>query len=83
MDTQQSSITDWCRKFIGEVIGVPVERVDPTADFDRLGVDSAVAVAMLMEVQERYGVDIPLEALFETPTISAVAQYLHAQTAST
>lgn len=59
---------------------MPVEAVDLDADFDRLGIDSALAVSLLIEVEERYGVDLAPEALFENPNLNAVAAYLHAQT---
>lgn len=67
----------WCSEYLASLLAMPLEKIDPDADFDRLGVDSAVAVSLLMEVEERYGVDIPPEALFENPTLRAVAEYLH------
>lgn len=66
-----------CQEYLADFLGVPVESVDPSADFDRLGIDSSLAVALLGEIEERYGVDLPPEALFENPTINAVAAYVH------
>jgi acyl carrier protein len=68
-----------CQDYIAGFLGMPAERVDPTADFDRLGIDSSLAVALLGELEERYGVDLPPEALFENPTINAVAQLVEQQ----
>ncbi|WP_241769695.1 acyl carrier protein [Rhodococcus opacus] len=53
--------------------GIP----DPNADFDRLGLDSPLAVSLLIEIEERYGVDLPPEELFENPTLDAVGEYVH------
>lgn len=75
--TDVPSIVAWCRGYLADLLGVPEAEVDPDADFDRLGIDSALAVSLLVEVEERYSVDIAPEALFENPTISAVATYLH------
>ncbi|WP_232852023.1 acyl carrier protein [Nocardia acididurans] len=57
MDTSKEAIATWCREYLGNLLEVPAAEIDPTLDFDKLGVDSAVAVALLMEVEERYGVD--------------------------
>jgi len=72
-------ITTWCRGYLSDLLDVPVAAIDPDTDFDRLGVDSALAVSLLVEVESRYGVEAPPEALFENPTIGALASYLCAQ----
>ncbi|WP_174189602.1 acyl carrier protein [Nocardia barduliensis] len=79
VDTSREAIVQWCREYLAELLEVPAEAVDPAADFDRLGVDSALAVALLIEVEERYGVDLAPEDLFDNPNIDAVAGYLHEQ----
>lgn len=80
MDTSREAIAQWCQEYVAELLDVPVESVDPDADFDRLGIDSALAVSLLMEVEERYDIDLAPETLFENPTLNAVATYLHEQT---
>lgn len=75
MDSR-TEIIEWCRGYLGDALGVRPETIDPAADFDRLGVDSVVAVALLMEIEERYGVDIPPDELFDEPTLRAVAGYV-------
>lgn len=75
--TDTASIVEWCRGYLADLLDTTLAEIDPDADFDRLGVDSALAVSLLIEVEERYGVDIAPEELFEDPTISAVAAYLH------
>jgi acyl carrier protein len=77
--TTRDEIAQWCRKYVADLLDVPAESVDPAADFDRLGLDSALAVSLLIEIEDRYGVDLPPEALFENPTLDAVVDYLHAR----
>ncbi|MFE9319901.1 acyl carrier protein [Nocardia sp. NPDC052278] len=79
MDTSRDAIVLWCREYLGNLLEIPSEAVDPAADFDRMGVDSALAVALLIEAEARYGVDLAPEDLFENPNINAVAGYLHEQ----
>jgi acyl carrier protein len=79
VSTSTEDILAWCSDYVAGLLAMPLEKVDPDADFDRLGIDSSVAVSLLMEVEDRYGVDIPPEALFENPNLRAVAEYLHTQ----
>jgi acyl carrier protein len=44
-----------------------------------LGIDSALAVSLLIEVEQRYDIELSPETLFEHPTLHAVATYLHEQ----
>jgi acyl carrier protein len=77
MKDTQESIAQWCRSYLADILGTSPEKVSPDASFDRLGIDSAIAVSLLIEVEGRYGVDLPPETLFDNPTINAVAAYLH------
>jgi len=75
----KEDITKWCQQYVADLLDVPAAAVDPAADFDRLGLDSALAVSLLIEIEERYGVDLPPEALFDNPNLNAVADCLHAR----
>lgn len=79
--TTAEAITAWCREYLAGLMDVPEARIDPSTDFDRLGIDSALAVSLLMEIEGRYGVDLPPEALFSDPTLDAVAAQVHEQLA--
>jgi acyl carrier protein len=79
VDTSKESIAEWCQTYLAELLEVPVESIDPEADFDRLGIDSALAVSLLIEVEQRYDIELSPETLFEHPTLHAVATYLHEQ----
>jgi acyl carrier protein len=76
-DTSAEAVLDWSRSHVAELLGVALDRIDPSADFDSLGIDSALAVSLLTEIEDRYGVELPPEELFENPTLGAVAQYVH------
>ena len=77
MKPSKDEIAQWCQEYVADLLGVAADTIDLDANFDRLGVDSALAVSLLMEVEERYGVDLPPEALFDNPNLNAVAAYLH------
>jgi acyl carrier protein len=73
----KEAIVEWCQKYVADLLEVPVAAVDPDADFDRLGLDSALAVSLLIEIEQRYGIELPPEELFDTPNLHAVAAYVH------
>ncbi len=74
--TSRDEIISWARAYVADLLERPVAEIDPDADFDRLGIDSALAASLLIEIEDRYGVDLPPEALFANPTLRAVASYL-------
>ncbi len=76
MNTSKASVAAWCQEHVAKLLEVPPGTVDPDATFDRLGVDSAIAVSLLMEVEEQYGIELPAEAVFDNPTVNAVAEYI-------
>jgi amino acid adenylation domain-containing protein len=57
-----------------EVLGV--ERVGIEDNFFELGGHSLVGVQVLARVHDRFGVEVPLRALFEAPTVAALAALL-------
>ena len=79
MNTSKEAIAEWCQGYVANLLEVPAESIDLDTGFDRLGVDSAIAVSLLIEVEERYGVELPAEALFDNPNLDAVAEYLSAR----
>jgi acyl carrier protein len=82
VDTSKDAIVEWCQTYLADLLEVPAQSIDPTADFDRIGVDSALAVSLLIEVEERYGIDLSPEDLYQHPNLNAMATYLHEQSRS-
>jgi len=59
-----------------DTLGVP--QVGVESNFFDLGGHSLLATRVMSQVRERFGVELPLRMLFESPTIAALAQHLDA-----
>jgi len=72
-------IVTWCRDYVAQTLGISPAKVDPNAEFDALGFDSAAAVALVVELGTWLNMDLEPAVLFDFPTISAFAEYLSKQ----
>lgn len=63
---------------IAEIWSQVLDVRDPSyeATFFDLGGHSLLAIRVMARVQERFGVDLPLAALFQHPTITEFGRYL-------
>ena len=70
-------IQHWCIEHIANLLGEAPAKIDPRAEFDSLGIDSAMAVSMLLDLEEKLAdMPIPPEVLFEHGTIAEVSAHL-------
>ncbi len=68
---------------IAELLETTPDRVDPAAAFLEMGADSLVLVGAIKRIEARFGIRVPLRALFEEfCTAEALAAHLVAQRAA-
>lgn len=71
-----ATIQQWSIRFVSKLIDQPAERIDPNVEVERLGLDSATAVALIMSLEEELDIELMPELLFDYPTISSLSQHL-------
>jgi acyl carrier protein len=76
MQATKANIQGWCQTYIANLLDVPADKVDADTEFDRFGLDSAMAVAMCLDLEEELGIEIPPALLFEYTTIAQLASYV-------
>jgi len=71
-----AQIEAWFRRHIAALIGTTPDAVDGGADFESFGIDSLQAVDMIVALEKWLGMpdDLPMEMLFEAPSISDAAR---------
>lgn len=69
-------IRDWCVAYLAKSFKTPPERIDPSAKFARLGMDSAASVFFIVELEEWLGIELPTEIVFNHPTPAGLARHI-------
>ena len=66
---------DVIRKAIAEQLNVPMENITPETRFiEDLKADSLDLVELVMDLEDRYGVEIPDEQLAEIKTVGQIVE---------
>lgn len=59
------------REMAAEWVGLPVEKIEPSASFVELGLQSADAVFLCGEIEERFGIQVDPILAFEQDSVAA------------
>ena len=78
-----AAIQSWCVDYVSRIANMPVEQINPDVEIDRFGLDSAMAVALIMDLEERLGIELAPELLFDYPTLGGLSTYLASRLPST
>lgn len=76
--TRVEDIESWMVAYLADLLDVPQHEIDVTRSFDRLGLDSAAAVAFTSDLGRWLGVNLDLSLMFENEDIRSVASHIRA-----
>jgi acyl carrier protein len=65
----REQISDFCVVSLANVLRVPKETVKADAAFSRLGLDSAMVVHLMMELEEKLDLELSPDDFFDYPTV--------------
>lgn len=79
-ENSEAGIRQWCQAYIANILGGrQADSIDPDAEFDSFGLDSAMAVAMILELEENLDEEVSPSLLFDHPTIRSLSEHLSAR----
>ena len=72
-DEAREKITGMLVEEVARIMKLAVDRIEPQRPLAELGMDSLMAVELRLAVEQRFGISIPLLALSEGATLTAMA----------
>jgi acyl carrier protein len=72
----QQEIADLCIASLANVLRIAKDRVKTDAKFSRLGLDSAMMVYVMLEIEEKLDLELSTDDFYDYPTIDELSRYL-------
>jgi acyl carrier protein len=72
----QQEIAELCESSLAHVLRVARERIDHKTKFNRLGLDSAMVVYVMMELEEKLDLELTTDDFYDYPTIDELSAHL-------
>ena len=72
----REEISKFCVDQLAEILRIPKEQVDVNAKFTRLGLDSAMTVYLLMELEDRLNLELSPDTFYDHPTVNDLSAHL-------
>jgi acyl carrier protein len=72
----QQEIADLCTASLANVLRIAEDRVKTDAKFSRLGLDSAMMVYVMLEIEEKLDLELSTDDFYDYPTIDDLSRYL-------
>lgn len=72
----REQISDLCVVSLANVLRIPKDRVGTATKFNRLGLDSAMVVYVMMELEEKLDLELSTDDFYDHPTVDALSRHL-------
>ena len=72
----QQQIAEFCIVSLANVLRIARERVKTDTKFTRLGLDSAMVVYVMMELEEKLDLELSTDDFYDYPTVDALSHQL-------
>ena len=72
----QQQISDFCVVSLANILRLPQNTVAVDAKFARLGLDSAMIVYFMMELEEKLDLELSPDDFYDNPTVNDLSRYL-------
>jgi acyl carrier protein len=72
----EHGIRTWCVSWLAKELKLPADRIDPSATFARVGMDSAMSVIFMLDLEEWLQLTLSPDLVFEYPSIAELARHI-------
>jgi acyl carrier protein len=72
----QEQISEFCTVSLAKVLRMPKDRIKTDEKFNRLGLDSAMIVYVMMELEEKLDIELSPDDFYDYPTVNELSRYL-------
>ena len=72
----REQISEICVGSLAHVLRIAKDRVKTDTKFKRLGLDSAMTVYVMMELEEKLDLELSTDDFYDHPTVDALSRYL-------
>jgi acyl carrier protein len=69
-------IRNACVASLAAILQVETHKIDTRVAFDRLGLDSVMAVSLFVDLEQRFNLELSPDAIFEYETVDALCEYI-------
>jgi acyl carrier protein len=76
IDAAEQGIRTWCVGWLAKELKLPADRIDPSATFARIGMDSAMSVIFMLDLEEWLKLTLSPDLVFEHPSIAELARHI-------
>ena len=72
----REEISQHCVASLAKALRVKPETIDPKVKFNRLGLDSAMIVYDMMELEEKLDLELTTDDFYDHPTVDELSRHL-------
>ena len=72
----REQISEFCVVSLAKVLRIPESKIAVDAKFTRLGLDSAMLVYFMMDLEEKFGLELSPDDFYDFPTINDLSRTL-------
>jgi acyl carrier protein len=77
VNTTRRPIQRWLTTRLGSYLAVPEAAIDPQVPLAEMGVDSVHAISLVGDVEAHFDIDVDATLIFDYPTLSHIAEFIH------
>jgi acyl carrier protein len=78
----REQIAEFCIVSLANVLRIPKDSVKADTTFNRLGLDSAMVVSVMIDLEEKLGMELSPDDFYDYPTVNGLSRYLAEKLAS-